>query len=206
MGGRLNKHIFFSFQVEFKDRCHRLMIEAYFKSVSENLVGLDFEENDITDILYEIMDNNPLRIEYEISINDESRVRNKYIEKKKGFAAKRPRIDLRFIRHWSGVEHKYYIEAKNLKLTNSTLKRYITTGIDHFLSEGKYYSCDGCLVGYVLEGKTNDCIIGINKLLQKDERDSEQLIIRPILHSVDNCISSHQDRNILHLFLNYSVQ
>lgn len=94
-------------------------------------------------------------------------------KKRKGFANKRARIDLTFSEVGSPLKGKYHMEAKRLKEKDSSLKRrYITTGIDNFVSK-KYEN--GCLLGYVLEGDLHRTVNGINKLLKKDDRESEFL-------------------------------
>mgnify|MGYP003458483668 FL=1 len=114
----------------------------------------------------------------------------------KGFAAKSSRIDMRYSTFWKSEECKYYVEAKNLKVNDSGLKRrYITTGIDNFLDGGKYFYCEGFLVGYILEGTINQCVEGINKLLKKDRRENEII--------GEKHFSIHQGKEIFHLLLNY---
>ena len=73
----------------------------------------------------------------------------------------------------STYEYEYFFEAKNLKQNNSALKRrYINTGIDNFVSR-KY--ANGSLIGYLLEGKIDETIKGINSLIVKDKRHTETL-------------------------------
>ena len=123
---------------------------------------------------------------------------------KKGFAAKFSRIDLRYSTFWKGDEYKYFVEAKNLKANDSSSKRrYINTGINNFLTGGKYSDCDGFLVGYILDGNIEDCVIGINKLLEKDNRKTESLVSSTFL-GFDLFSSNHRIKNLNHLFLLYS--
>ena len=204
MAGTLSSFIFRDFQNKFNNLCINLLIDAYHSSISGNSISLDFEENDITAILHHYIDENPKRKEWEIFTNREEYLFDKDSIQVKGFAAKFSRIDMRYSTFWEGEEYKYFVEAKNLKVNDSSLKRrYITTGIDNFLSGGKYSDCDGFLVGYILEGTVEDCKEGINKLLIRDKREKEVIDKRSVFLSIDSHFSTHQEKTIYHLFLNY---
>lgn len=205
MAGTLSPTIFHNFQNKFRERCITLFIEAYYTSIANNVITLNFEENDITSILHNYIDENPKRIKWDITTNTENFIFDKSVEYSKGFASKFSRIDLRFVQRWKReFEYKYYIEAKNLKSNDSALKRrYIETGIDNFLPKGKYYHCDGFLVGYILEGTVENCREGINKLLKKDNRDKEEIYKAGSFLSIENHFSKHAEKEIFHLFLNY---
>lgn len=204
MAGILTTSIFLNFQNKFKERCTTLLIEAYNISISKNSISLDFHENDITAILHNYIDENPKRKEWEIFTNIESHQFDKEAFYTKGFAAKFSRIDMRFTQFWQCEEYKYYIEAKNIKANDSGLKRrYINTGIDNFLTGGKYFNCDGFLVGYILEGTIDNCVEGINKLLEKDKREDEKIEKAPTSLSIDNHFSIHNGKGLFHLFLDY---
>lgn len=204
MAGKLTTSIFLNFQNKFKERCTTLLIEAYHTSKSNNSICLDFDENDITAILHSYIDKNPKRKEWKISSNLENYLFDDNSIYSKGFAAKFSRIDMRYSIFWENEEYKYFVEAKNLKENDSSLKRrYITTGIDNFLSGGKYFDCDGFLVGYILEGTVEDCKEGINKLLIKDKREKEIIEKISTFLSIDNHFSNHPEKSIYHLFLNY---
>lgn len=100
----------------------------------------------------------------------------KDVFKNKGFADKLPRIDFRLTNIFAEKEFKYFLEAKRLKENNSDLKRaYISEGMDRFIS--KKYPV-GCMLGYLLEGKTSKTVDGINRLLEKDKRNAEILIFK----------------------------
>lgn len=204
MAGTLKTSIFLNFQNKFKERCITLFIEAYTTSISSKSVTLDLHENDITAILHNYIDENPKRLKWNISTNPESHIFDKYAGYTKGFAAKFPRIDMRFANIWQGAEHKYFMEAKNLRSNDSSLKRrYIETGIDNFLTTGSYHKCDGFLVGYILEGTIDNCVEGINKLLKKDKRKDEKIekTLTPL--SIDKYSSIHNGEELFHLFLDY---
>lgn len=159
----------------FEQKCYRLVIEAYQTSLSEKVLQLDWNENDISSELHRHIKGNPLRLKWKVSTNVEADI-PKDIPKVKGFSDKFPRIDFRLTSFISTYEYEYFFEAKNLKQNDSALKRrYIETGINNFVSK-KYEN--GSLIGYLLEGKTNETIIGINSLLEKDKRNSETLILK----------------------------
>ena len=196
MAGNLNPSIFLSIQDIFKKRCTTLFSEAYEASLSNKSISLDFEENDITAILHNYIDENPKRKKWKIFTNREDYQFDKNAIQIKGFAAKSSRIDMRYSTFWKSEECKYYVEAKNLKVNDSGLKRrYITTGIDNFLDGGKYFYCEGFLVGYILEGTINQCVEGINKLLKKDRRENEII--------GEKHFSFFFWKEIFHLLLNY---
>ena len=204
MAGNLNPSIFLSIQDIFKKRCTTLFIEAYQTSILNKSISIDFEENDITAIIHNCIDENPKRKKWKIFTNREDYQFDKNAIQTKGFAAKFTRIDMRYSTFWKDEECKYYVEAKNLKANDSALKRrYINTGINNFLSGGKYFNCEGFLVGYILEGTIQNCREGINKLLLKDKRENEIIEKTSSFLSIDGHFSKHSEKEIYHLFLNY---
>jgi len=169
----LYKDIGNSFRVSFENKCFQLITESYVSAMETKVIKLNWDENDITSELHQHINNNPLRLEWNIHSNVEKHLPKEDIKKEKGFAAKLPRIDLSFAVINSKLEYVYHMEAKNLKEKSSALKRrYINTGINNFLS-GKYDN--GCLLGYIVEGKLHKSVYGINKLLKKDKREPEFL-------------------------------
>ncbi|MDR0970734.1 MAG: hypothetical protein LBM67_09390 [Lentimicrobiaceae bacterium] len=164
-----------SYKKAFEQKCFRLIIEAYQTSLTERVIQLDWNENDISSEIHKCMNKNPLRRKWKVSTNVEADI-PKDIPKEKGFADKFPRIDFRLTSFISIYEYEYFFEAKNLKQNDSALKRrYIDTGINNFVS-GKYEN--GSLIGYLLEGKTDETVKGINSLLVKDKRDVEVLNLK----------------------------
>ena len=168
----LNPEIIEKAKNAFEQKCFRLIIEAFRTSFDEKIVQLDWNENDISSEIHKNIKENPLRMKWKVSTNVEADI-PKDIPKKKGFADKFPRIDFRLTTFSKTEEYEYFFEAKNLKQNDSALKRrYIDTGINNFTS-GKYEN--GSLVGYLLEGKIDETIKGINALIVKDKRNSEIL-------------------------------
>lgn len=163
----------------FEKNCCRLIIEAYQTSLTEKVIKLDWNENDISSELHRHIKENPLRKKRIVSSNVEAYI-PKDMLKVKGFSSKFPRIDFKLTTLTLKYEGEYFFEAKNLKQNGkagSALKRrYINTGIDNFVSK-KYEN--GSLLGYLFEGKTNETIKGINSLLEKDKRNTEVLVLKP---------------------------
>jgi hypothetical protein len=203
MAGTLYTTIFLNFQNKFEERCITLFTEAYNTSISNQSIALSFDENDITAILHNYINENPKRKKWLISTDAENHQFDNTVIPEKGFAAKFSRIDMRFTTFWNNKnEYTYYVEAKNIKSKDSGLKRrYINTGIDNFLVGGKYNQCDGLLAGYILEGKTDDCISGVNKLLKKDKRETEEVFFNI---KENNYQSNHKERNLKHLFFDFA--
>lgn len=186
----------------FEQKCFRLIIEAYQTSLTEQVIQLDWNENDISSELHRHIKENPLRLKWKVSTNVESHI-PKDVPKVKGFSSKFPRIDFRLTTFAKRGEYEYFLEAKNLKQNDSALKRrYINTGIDNFVSQ-KYEN--GSLIGYLLEGKTSETIKGINSLLEKDKRNTETLIFKSNKLIKTYYESNHSDIGTLkHLIFDYT--
>jgi len=199
----IHKDVSLAFRKSFENKCYQLLIEAYYSSVTEKIIQVDWYENDITSELHKHINSNPLRLKWAISTNVEHHLPKERIVKKKGFASKLPRIDLRLSGFTSMLEHTYFFEAKNLKEKDSTLKRrYINTGIDSFIAK-KYK--DGSLVGYLVEGNLSKTVRGINSLLKKDKRESEFLTEKTLQKYSNYYESIHRKIGTLkHLIFDFS--
>ncbi len=198
----LNIAVYEKFRNAFEQKCFRLITGAYQTSLTEKVIQLDWNENDISYELHRHIKENPLRIKWKVSTHVEANT-PKNIPKVKGFANKFPRIDFRLTSFLSIYEYEYFFEAKNLKQNDSALKRrYINTGIDNFVSQ-KY--TNGSLIGYLLKGKTDETVKGINSLLEKDERNTEILILRSNKLLKTYFESNHSNIGILkHLIFDYT--
>lgn len=194
----LDSEIYLAFKSAFENRCLTLLTQAYQTSLTTKVIQLDWDENDISSELHEYIKVNPLRSKWKVSSNVEAHL-PKGIPKVKGFSATFPRIDFRLTAFMSTFEYEYFFEAKNLKEKDSALKRrYIETGIDNFTS-GKYK--DGSIVGYVLEGVKGKTVDGINKLLIKDKRSAESLVIKLNTLHTDYYESEHTAMGTLKHFI-----
>ena len=193
-----------AFQVGFENRCVKLIIAAYKKTITNKSISLGWDENDITAQLHEYIESSQERIDWSISSSREHHLPKNSIQKVKGFAAKYPRIDLRFVTIKSKLEYQYFFEAKNLRENDSALKqRYIKTGIDSFSSE-KY--SNGCLIGYLLYGNAEKTIKGINLILEQYRRKPEVLFKRYNIYHDNYYESSHINIPCLkHYIFNFTI-
>ncbi len=199
----LNTTVSNKFRNAFEQRCYQLIIEAYNTFLSERVIQLDWNENDISSELHRHIKANPLRLKWKVSTNVEANI-PKDIHKVKGFADKFPRIDFRLTSFISTYEYECFFEAKNLRQNDSALKRrYINTGINNFVS-GKYEN--GSLIGYLIEGKIDDTVKGINFLLRKDQRQTEILNYTSHMLFKSYYESNHSDIRILkHLIFDFTT-
>jgi len=189
----------------FEQKCYQLIIEAYQTSLTEQVIQLDWNENDISSELHRHIKENPSRRKWEFFTQVEAHL-PKDIPKVKGFSDKFPRIDFRLTSFKSTYEYEYFFEAKNLKQNGKVgyalKRRYIDKGIDNFVSQ-KYEN--GSMIGYLLEGKTNETIKGINSLLEKDIRNTETLIPKPNKLLKTYYESNHSDIGTLkHLIFEFA--
>lgn len=186
MNGKLDQDIINQFKVKFESNCICLLLEAYISlrnstgKVSEN------SENNITAQLFGFMKKNKLRLDLQISLTREG-----YLDSDETYdglqdADKSPRIDIKYSTWNSTIENEYYMEAKNLAEKNwvkgstgalvdahKLRKRYIETGITNF-TDSRYPN--GCLLGYILEGKGQKIVDLLNKILIAENRAKEILV------------------------------
>ncbi len=140
----LNTIVYEKFRNAFEQKCCWLIIEAYQTSLTEQVIQLDWNENDISSELHRHIKGNPLRLKWKVSTNVEADI-PKDIPKVKGFSDKFPRIDFRLTSFISTYEYEYFFEAKNLKQNDYALKRrYIDTAINNFVS--KKYENGSCFL------------------------------------------------------------
>jgi len=191
------------YKAAFEKRCCQLLIDAYNESLIEKNVQFDWNENDVSQEIYEKIDCNPKRLKWDISASREFHLTSSTL-KIKGFADKLPRIDLRMSSISNKFEYKYFCEAKRLKEKDSSLKRaFINDGMDRFISE-KYPL--GCMLGYLLQGNLKKTISGINTLLIKDKRSLETLNCIPFYSFDAHYESNHVGLGkIKHFIFDFTV-
>ena len=119
----LNTTVYNKFRNAFEQKCFRLIIEAYQTSLTEKVIQLDWNENDISSEIHKCIKANPLRLKWQVFSNVEAHIPNEKLPKEKGFSNKFPRIDFRLTSFISTYEYEYFFEAKNLKQNDSALKR-----------------------------------------------------------------------------------
>jgi hypothetical protein len=161
---------------KFEENCYKLLLDAHAKIPKGTLI--EFSENNITLEIVRLMKTDPLSDFYKIDITREF-----YLDNTSN-ADESDRIDLRFMNWKYPEKFEYFMEAKNLsendwkKKTGSKvshqkyLNRYITTGVDNFIS-GKYSK--GCLVGFVVNGNAVNVIAKLNTNLSHLGRATEHL-------------------------------
>lgn len=160
----------------FEDDCVELIINAYFIAKSEKKYKNNWIENDFSELLSHYMNESQLSLDKGITCKTENKLLTETDNQPKGFADKLPRIDFVYFKSWKKQRFHCYMEAKRLKEKDSSLKgAYIKEGMNRFIFE-KYPV--GCMLGYLLEGKIDETIKGINSLLEKDKRNTEVLNLK----------------------------
>jgi len=183
---KLNHTITGAFFYEFERRCLVLLVDSYKNAKSNCHIDIECEEERISALLFNYIDNSLQAAEWHIDISNEFRYYDRKILRGKKAAKSAPRIDFRLATWENSRKLSYFAEAKNLietdvlkkgrksKISASFLfKRYITTGVDNYVS-GRY-PLNGCLIGYVLQGIPKNIINRINNYLQNANRDAEVL-------------------------------
>ena len=177
-----------------------LLCDGYCVVKSKGSISIDKEEEDISKELLLSINANIKRMEWQIDIIPEYR-----LYKNDGIAAKSAaRIDFRFS-GWSTNQWEYFAEAKNLieidsfkagrktKISANKLhRRYIETGIDNYLSSK--YPQNGCLIGYILQGKTENIVSMLNISLCALNRKTELLQSKDLEFAdfISCYVSSHE--------------
>lgn len=200
MSGRFNpEYIDCTLQI-LERRCLTLLCDGYCVVKSKGSISIDKEEEDISKELLLSINANIKRMEWQIDIIPEYR-----LYKNDGIAAKSAaRIDFRFS-SWSTNQWEYFAEAKNLieidsykagrktKISANQLhRRYIETGIDNYLSSK--YPQNGCLIGYILQGKTENIVSMLNICLCALNRKTELLQSKDLEFAefISCYVSSHE--------------
>lgn len=199
----LNNYIVNTFRKAFEEDCIELIINAYSIALFEKEYQLDWMENDFSELLGYYVNRSQLSLDKEITCKTEKKLFSELISLTKGYADKLPRIDFVYNKIWSNLRFECFMEAKRLKEKDSNLKRaYINEGMERFIST-KYPI--GCMLGYLLEGNTDETIIGINSLLEKDKRHTETLNYTPNKLFQFYFESNHSEIGILkHLIFDFT--
>ena len=218
MNGNLNKNIIHSFRTQFENNCIRLLLESHKDLLSKGMSLKDQDENSITVQLIGYMKINPISADYKIDVTREQYLDSALVYSGLESPDSSPRIDIRFMTWTSPEKFEYFFEAKDLYENDFTKKgnktstsskryqqRYIDTGMQNFIN-GKYYH--GCLVGYILEGDPEKIADKINDLLRLAGRNSECLIKKTAIGTIQYCYeSTHTSKHLsslIHYLLNLS--
>ena len=172
-------------RVAFEQTCIDLLEWACQTLRSNKKVDTDWGEENISANIYTYIKDSQKAIDADVHVESEHPFYDQEILDNKKNAKKASRIDMVFQHNWSGKRFVFYVEAKNLVehdynktgrkravIANTIQKRYIETGIGHFL---KGYYPKGCLLGYVLNGTINGVVNALNSILVKAGRNSESL-------------------------------
>jgi len=156
----------------FEYKCLFVLIESYNLTKASGSFDPSWKENKFTQTLVSHIKGSELSKKWELSP-----VREFYLDELStdDDPDKAPRIDLQFSNWTNHVNFEYFVEFKNLSENNWTkstgakvkanalIKRYVTTGIEHFASG--YYPPNGCLCGYVTQGNTESIVSKLNAIL-----------------------------------------
>ena len=169
----------------FESRCVEMLEWACRELKANKKIDADWGEENITANIYVLVHESQKSIDYDIHPECEHPFFNQAILDNKKKAKSAPRIDLVFQYNWSGQRFSFNVEAKNLiendvlktgrkrkTKSSSVLKRYIETGIDHYLAG--YYP-QGCILGYVLNGTIVGVVNKLNAMLIQVGRGAEVL-------------------------------
>ena len=220
MAGILNNDIISDFENSFRTNCLILIGEAYKWLKDTKNITVDWNEETISANIFTHIDENEKAIAWNINVSDECRLYHKAILNNKESAKSASRIDLKLSTNWIDATKRvcYFVEAKNLIENNCTKQgrksklsakkiqeRYISTGIDHFIS-GEYPS-NGCMLGYIIEGTPTRIVENINEILLQATRSDETLKKKKldIPYLEESYISVHLNNYVLHhYFLQFS--
>lgn len=163
---------------KFTGYCHQSVIEGYRKMLSEPTDYKEWEEEDISLKLCEIMEDLPVIKSKKITVVPEFKLYGKNAISDDVKAKNTDRIDFRFSAWKFREQFRYFGEAKNLSLKNWTKQigtnvsasyyrgRYIDTGIEKIIS-GAYSKIDAFLIGYVVNGNAQNNVVSLNKLIKE---------------------------------------
>jgi len=199
----------------------KILIEAYNLALSQKEFSLDWDEEQISQYLVDVMKKSELRVKHQLVIGLERKL-NDSLQLPLGVnhPKRLPRIDINIV-SWSfskDIEQEYFFEAKNLcennwikkngsKVSSSYYqKRYIDTGIENF-RKGRYF--DGSIIAYVLQGNTTNIISKINNRLYKDTNTIENIQILKLIPIFQDIYKSihvtplGDNLDIKHIFLKF---
>jgi uncharacterized membrane protein YheB (UPF0754 family) len=208
-----NKKLVNSINSSFELKCLDLLTKSYVATIKENSLSKDWEEESISaHVVKHIREfKHNFIVNYEVPLvekdvlNAKKRVRNSN------------RIDIFFQKkQWVKLEYlEYHVEAKNISLAEWNKSKgskvnasdqqteYITKGIDRFL-DGHFKEKKGCMLGYVVNGELDKLLLKINSKIELQKNVSEIINYKELINHHKIYESTHPQRNIKHLFFNYS--
>jgi len=213
MKGQIRKNIRDSVLDNLCLQCIDLLIRAHKLALSNNNFNTNWEEDTFTAHLLVYLDH--LKIEEQWCINPQVALYSKEISQGLISPLKAPKPDIKFEKYafQNQKPFTFYIEAKNLSETDwnkkngskvvasGQIRRYVNTGIENFKIE-RYPN--GCLAGYVVQGKIIIIVERINNRLAKLQRYKECIsMIYLDENTVGQCISKHITNSGNELFLKH---
>ena len=218
MFGKLRSSIIRDFEYSFVWNCLSLWGEAFLFVRENQNITTDWEEENISALFFDYIDQSERAIVLNINIADEHRLYYQSILTGKKSAKSASRIDFRMTTN--SIEQRkrveFFVEAKNLieedcfkvgrktKVSARKLhERYIETGIGNFVS-GKY-PYNGCLVGYVLQGDPNNIVSMLNSYMVNQNRINDKLLRIPadIPNLEFSFCSKHENFSLNHYLLKF---
>ena len=205
-------------QGAFMKKCIILIGHAYDTLCLSGVVNHDMEENVISENLRELMSQDSFSSSNGIMVAREQPINNGNLLSSTQSADALPRIDFKFQKSWSMMQHTFFsfFEAKNLyandfkKTGNSSKtsakashKRYVEKGIQHVLSG--YYLSTTCMLGYVLEGTISDAVNGVNTQISSILSPNEILQPRQTPYpTLSSYVSIHDQGSVMsHLMMQF---
>ncbi len=215
--GTVNASVVASAIALFEERCIILLEWACQTLNSCKSIDIDWGEENITANIYVLIHDCQMAIDFDIYPESEHPFYDQDILDNKKKAKAASRIDLLFQNNWDGKRFSFFVEAKNLiekdvqkkgrksmTLAKDVLKRYIETGIDHYI--GGYYP-QGCMLGYVLNGSIEGVVNALNNIFIEKARLQETLKLSAGDRSLVCYKSSHAENlQISHYLFDFASQ
>ncbi|MDP2161495.1 MAG: hypothetical protein Q8K02_13500 [Flavobacterium sp.] len=181
-----------------------------------NKVNSSWEEKTFSSHLVSLMKNCEIALKYDLIITKEEELEDNEIDNGLKSSKEANPIDIRFHNIWQKIRLDYSIEAKNISSSewektngnkvNASQQQteYITKGIDRFLT-GHFKDKNGCMLGYIVNGKLEDLLSKINTKIVLQKCNSEKIDFTQLLINNHKIYESfHPHRNLKHLFFDYS--
>lgn len=198
----------------FEIKCLTVLIKSYNTSITENRYSKDWEEKTFSSHLVSLMKKCDVAIKYNLTITKEEELEDEAIDNGLKSANEANPIDIRFHSVWTDLRLDYNVEAKNISLSewkkssgnkvNASQQQteYITKGIDRFL-KGHFKNKNGCMLGYLVNGKLDDVLVKINDKIINQKNVSECINLGSVINKHQIFESIHMERKLNHLFFDF---
>lgn len=198
----------------FEIKCLTVLIKSYKTSITENRYSKDWEEKTFSSHLVSLMKKCDVAIKYNLTITKEEELEDEAIDNGLKSPNEANPIDIRFHSVWTDLRLDYNVEAKNISLSewkkssgnkvNASQQQteYITKGIDRFLT-GHFKDKNGCMLGYLVNGKLDDVLVKINDKIINQKNVSECINLGSVINKHQIFESIHMERKLNHLFFDF---